>query len=499
MTQPKVAQRITDAGFYYCERSGGEELGPFTVEDEEDPELDKTLTSKLGVDYKEILAARLYEIRRSTTFDEVADVLGCTIRHDRANKLILFAAGLLTFTDEDQFNILMSGESAGGKSYTAQEVVAYFPTDVVRWIGGASPSAFYHDETLGKWDAENHVLRVDLRQKILIFLDQPGYQLMEKLRPLLSHDRRELLYKITDKSKRGSLRTKNVVLVGYPTVIFCAAKLSLDEQERTRVFILSPETDQQKLEESILLRIKHDGDRQAFKRWINTHPRRRWLNARIDAIRAANIDQIIIEDQDAIYKRFLETHSRLAPRHQRDVSRIIALIKAHALLNWCHRERPRPNAIIANKQDEDAGFMLYGQIAKSNELDLAPALYAVWDTVIKPLVEKNETGVSNRTIMAEYHRLYGRFLPDRKLRREILPALESCGLIILEPDPNDRRQKLVTLTLSDSSGVGEVKQNNVGEVWGALCQDTGEQQPEPKSGLLVCPPHAAHISDTESK
>jgi len=180
---------------------------------------------------KATLERAFYEVRRPTNFEEVAEVLGCTIRHDQANKLILFAAGCLTFSDEDQFNILMSGESAGGKSYTAQEVVSYFPSDVIRWIGGASPSAFYHDENLGKWDPENHVLRVELRQKILIFLDQPGYQLMEKFRPLLSHDRRELLYKITDKSKHGALRTKNVVLVGFPTVIFCAAKLSLDEQE----------------------------------------------------------------------------------------------------------------------------------------------------------------------------------------------------------------------------------------------------------------------------
>jgi hypothetical protein len=296
---------------------------------------------------------------------------------------------------------------------------------------------------------------------------------MEKLRPLLSHDRRELLYKITDKSKRGSLRTKSVVLVGYPTVIFCAAKLSLDEQERTRVFILSPETKQEKLEESILLRIKHDGDRQAFKRWINTHPRRRWLKARIDAIRAAKIDQIIIEDQDSIYKRFLETHSRLAPRHQRDISRILALIKAHALLNWWHRERPRPNAIVATKQDVDAGFMLYDQIAKSNELGLAPQLYEIWDSVVQPLLEKNETGIPNRTIMAEYHRLYGRFLPDRRLRREIIPALESCGLIFLEPNPNDRRQHLVTRAPSDSAcpphaahiSPQPTQPNNVGEVW----------------------------------
>ena len=125
LTPPKVAQRITDAGFYYRLREGGEEIGPFTVEDEEDPQLDQTLASKLAVDVKEILAARLYEVKRSTNFNEAADVLGCTIRHDRANKLILFAAGCLTFTDEDQFNLLMAGEVLpGGKSYTAQEVVS---------------------------------------------------------------------------------------------------------------------------------------------------------------------------------------------------------------------------------------------------------------------------------------------------------------------------------------------------------------------------------------
>lgn len=470
MTPPKVAQRITDVGFYYRLRSGGEELGCFTVEDEENPELDQTLASKLGVDVKDVLAARLYEIRRPTTFDELDQTLGSSIRHDKANKLILLCAACLTFTDEDQFNILMSGESAGGKSYSAQEVASFIPSDVVRWIGGASPSSFYHMQ--GTWDEEKKAIHVDLRQKLLVFLDSPHYSLLEKLRPLLSHDRKQLAYQIVDKNKSGALRTKNVILEGYPTVIFCSGRLTLDEQERTRVFLLSPETDQEKLQESILLRIKHDGDRQAFKHWINTHPRRRWLKARIDAIRAANVDQIIIEDQEAIYRRFLETHSRLAPRHQRDISRILALIKAHALLNWCQRERRGSNAIIANQEDVDAGFGLYQLVAKPNELGLAPQLYTIWDQVIRPLVERYETGVPNRTIMAEYHHTYGRFLPDRKLRREILPALESCGLIILEADPTDRRQKLVTRSLSDMDAV----KGNVGAMCGG---STPQSAPHP--------------------
>ena len=93
--------------------------------------------------------------------------------------------------------------------------------------------------------------------------------------------------------------------------------------------------------------------------------------------------------------------------------------------------------------------MLYEQVAKSNELGLSPGVYEVWVDVIKPLVEKG-VGVMNRAIMAEYHRTYGRILSDRRLTREILPALESCGLILLEPDPFDKRRKLVTLALSES-------------------------------------------------
>ncbi len=155
---------------------------------------------------KDILKTRLAQVRRPTTFQEISDVLSSTIRQDQASKVILFCAGVLTFTDQDQINILMSGESAAGKSYTALEVISYFPSEIIHTIATASPTAFFHDH--GVWDKERRVLVVDLKQKIIVFLDQPHYSLVERLRPLNSHDKRELLYKITDKSKRGSLRTK---------------------------------------------------------------------------------------------------------------------------------------------------------------------------------------------------------------------------------------------------------------------------------------------------
>ena len=51
----------------------------------------------------------------TTTLEEITAVLSSTIRQDEANKLILFCAGLLTFTEQDQINILMAGESSGAE------------------------------------------------------------------------------------------------------------------------------------------------------------------------------------------------------------------------------------------------------------------------------------------------------------------------------------------------------------------------------------------------
>jgi len=462
----KVKMRITDQGHYY--EHDGKVEGPFTLQDEQMTDFDLILAIKLGVEPKDILQARLWEITRPTTFDEVAEVLGSTVRRDKPTKLILLAGMVLTFTDEDQINILMSSESAAGKSYDAVEVAAYFPSEVMRILGSASPTAFYHEE--GVFDKNRNALVVDLRGIILIFLDQPHYSLIERLRPLLSHDKRELIYKITDKTKKGALRTKNVILIGYPTVIFCSSKFTLDEQEKTRLFVLSPETSSEKLEESLRLIVARVGDREGFRRWVDSHPRRRWLKARIQAIRDANIKHVIIEGQEYVYKRFRSLHERLAPRHQRDLPRIMALIKAHALFNIPHREGRGQETIVATDEDIEAGFDLYSLIAKPNELGISPQVYEIYKEVIEPLLKK-EGSVSRQRILGAYYEYHGRLLAEDRLRREILPSLESAGLIVQIPDPTDRRKMLVSLP--DHSNISRQEKILDGSVYHS---DSGNQK-----------------------
>ena len=445
-----VIQRITDMGFYYHRVDSQDELGPFTVQQEQDTTFDVELGKKLGVEAREILEARLSEVTRETTFEEIAEVLSSTVRHDTPNKLILFSAGLLTFTEQDQVNVLMSGESSGGKSYSALEVASYFPSDLLIILGNASPRAFYHES--GTWDKDKKQLIVDLKSKLLVLLDNPHYSWLQQMRPLLSHDQKEIVFKITDKNKSGGIRTKTVLIRGYPTVVFCAARMGLDQQEATRLMILSPETSQEKLAESIRLRISRDSDRGVFKEWIDTHPRRKWLKARIQAVRDAAITEIIVPNQDRIFERFIQEHGRLAPRNQRDISRIISMVKASALLNWANRQAPIPGTIEASEGDVLAGFDLYGKIASANELGLSPELYAIWLSDIEPLVRETPNGVDHKAVLTTYHNRTGRYLSDAKLRREILPAIETAGLINQIADPLDKRLRLIVPAVIEPQG-----------------------------------------------
>jgi hypothetical protein len=439
----EVSRRISDLGSWYKKEK--KELGPFTIKDEREADFDKKLAQQLAATAEDIQKARQDDINRPITDRELAEILDTTIRQDYETKSITLKAGILTFTKQDQVNLIMSGEAAGGKSYISLEVASFFPEDVVMIVGTSSPTAFFHD--FGQWDQERKLRVIDLSRKIIILTDQPHPLLLQKLRALLSHDIKELLYKVTDRSKSGAHRTKNVLIIGFPTFIFCSAKTILEDQELTRAFILSPETSREKLDESLRLLAAKVGHRAAFAEWISNHPRRLWLKQRIQNIRNAMLEDVIIEDEEAVYKRFVAQHPHLAPRHQRDLPRIFALIKANALLNFSHRKRPEGNdrCIIATREDIDSAFTLYGMVAESNELGLAPEVFQIYRDIIRPLLLERQMATRQQILGAYYH-AYGRFLNEQKLRREILPALEARGLITQEPDPADKRRMLVSLS-----------------------------------------------------
>ena len=395
---------------------------------------------------------------------QLLDTLGLTIKYDAENKLATFLCELSAYTESSQFNISYNAPSSTGKSYIPTEIARLFPQDDVMEIAYCSPTAFFHD--VGQYDKEKNQQLVDLSHKILIFLDQPHNELLARLRPLLSHDKKEIAIKITDKTQKNGTKTKNILLRGYPSVIFCTAGLRIDEQEATRFLLLSPEVNQDKIQQGISATIRKEADSESFVSWLEENPDRILLKERIRAIKLENIKEINIVSPEKIDERFLSKNKTLKPRHQRDIKRLLSLIKSFAMLNVWWRERDG-STITANEDDINDAFRLWDKISVSQELNLPPYIYNLYKEVILPAWEaKNngrndaieeltgKLGLSRQEVLGKHFAVYGRMLDSHQLRQQILPMLETAGLIVQEQDPNDKRKMMIfPSTLYQLSGV----------------------------------------------
>lgn len=398
---------------------------------------------------------------------DLVEILGLTIKQDEENKITTFLCELSAFTENAQFNISYNAPSSTGKSYIPTEIARLFPKDDVLELAYCSPTAFFHD--VGEWDKDMKGYVVDLSRKILIFLDQPHTQLLERLRPLLSHDKKEINVKITDKTQKFGMKTKNVLLKGYPSVIFCTAGLRIDEQEATRFLLLSPEVNHEKIRQGILESIKKEADTESYKDWLDENPERKLLKERIRAIKLEGIEDIKIAGYQKIIDRFLSDNKILKPRHQRDIKRLVSIIKAFALINLWWREKNN-KTITANEQDIEEGLKIWDAISVSQELNLPPYIYNLYQEIIlKAWNEKNNSnnedptkatgllGLSRQELLQKHYEVYGRMLDTNQFRQQILPMLETAGLIVQEADLNDKRKILVYPT---TPSIKSPKQNN---------------------------------------
>jgi len=409
---------------------------------------------------KQELAAKLQNLLRPLTVQELEDILNTTVKCDGPNKVITFLTALLTYTEAEQINLGFLAESCVGKSYIPLEVSWYFPKEDVLKLGYASPTSFFHEmgqiEKTESFDGTKHAkVHINLANKLLVFLDMPHAGLLERLRPLLSHDEKVIENKITDKSEKRGMRTKTVVITGFPVIMFCSANEGLNEQEKTRLLLLSPEKSQEKLWEALILKLLKESDREAFSRYMESEPSRVFLRARVEAVKSARIKHVIVPDdlRDLIMKRFTKKRKWLQPRHLRDISRLLALIKAFALLNYAHRQRVG-DAITVNAEDVEVGFQLYEAISEPNELGISPEQYEIFKAMQKE--DKEGNGFTILEFQQFYMKTFHKPLGYERAKL-ILKDLCGAGLLAEAPNEKDKRQNkyvIVNCGVENSSFLG---------------------------------------------
>jgi hypothetical protein len=437
------------------------------------------------------------------SLDDVEEVLSLTLKRDYENKRLVFLSMLMNYSGDDQQNILFNAPSATGKSYIALEIAKLFPAEDVDKKGYTSPTAFFHvmgklcrlngepledrnayvesklDEweekhphpsapdyndksaeaikarhalsewkTLRKseyckhkeeWDGIEKIHVVNLEKRILIFKDQPHDRVLQVLRSMLSHDEKVLEVDITDKTKEGGHRTKKIRVIGFPTVVFCSAAFSLNEQERTRFTILSPDMSQEKLNASLKLQAQRLSDKEKFETELNINEKRTLLMQRIQAIKASNVNQVVIPQNlaDTLLTWFTKERD-LSSRDQRDFPRLIDLVKAHALFQMFQREKaPGSCSVIANKEDVAAAQKLLNKVLEANRLGLPPYVHKFYSESLEPSI--TEDGITREKFSKLYFAQFKERLGE-KARKQLIDLLSDAGLIEEAPDPDDKRR-----------------------------------------------------------
>src|SRR3989344_4183697 len=390
---------------------------------------------------------------KEISIKEVCEILDSTIKKDDGNKSVAFLSMLTTYTEDAQMNLFFNAPSSTGKSHIPLSVVELFPKEDVITLAYCSPTAFFHEQ--GSYNKEKNEIVVDLARKIIIFTDMPDQALISRLRPVLSHDQKESRLKITDKAQKGGNKTKNIVLIGFPSVYFCSAEMRVDEQESTRFLMLSPSIEREKIYQGVKQAIRKNSDSEKFNQEVNSDPRRNLLKKRILGIKQENIIDVKIENIEYIEKLYLKDVESARPRQQRDIKKIISIIKGFAMLNIWFRKRDG-DYIWASEKDIEEAFDLWQVIYCGQDYGLAPYLFDIYTKVIMTLWnEPSDTfgefsdnadkkkSITRKEILKKYFQVYKTPLGTQKLRHQILPQLEGVGLIFQEKSVDDMREMVV--------------------------------------------------------
>jgi hypothetical protein len=429
------------------------------------------------------------------------------VKRDKATCNLIFLTGLSAYTS-DPINTFLRGESSLGKTYITVNVLKPFPTSDVWFLGSLSPTALVHDKgflaskngdpiivvakpekdaSQEEKDAyfqfieklkDSHYV-VDLSGRILVFLEAPNIKTFNMLRPILSHDVKEISYKFTDKTAMGRLQTQHVVIRGWPATVFCSTSEEFVNDLATRSFTFTPENTEAKIKDANIL----SGSKAAFPWKFEENQDFMLLQGYIMAFkgRMKEIKSII-----PFADKFAEQFPSKFPRAMRDFTHLLALIEVKALFHYAQRpilertvkyeltgstpELPKfseetQTYVLATREDYDSVIDLWNQIRETTETSAAVQIITFFHEVVEKLAEdkagKNRDGLFDVVFtVKELTDFWNTKFPSKKSSDTIRKWIDFlCEINFMTKEPNiaDKRENLLRVIKNKS---GNYTQND---------------------------------------
>lgn len=160
--------------------------------------------------------------------------------------VLLAFLGMISAKTEYPVNLDGTGPSSSGKTIAFVMVSNAFHDDDKMVIAGGSKTSLKYDVS---YTDNNQNYIIDIDQKIIMILEkEESIELIKMMKPILSHDKFELEYKVSEKGglmadmDEETRRTSKYIMRGYP----CAVTMSVQNPENaemlSRELITSPDT-----------------------------------------------------------------------------------------------------------------------------------------------------------------------------------------------------------------------------------------------------------------
>jgi hypothetical protein len=410
-------------------------------------------------------------------------------REDSLVRQISYSA--LSAYTKDPINLGIIAPTSEGKTYPVVETLKFFPKEDVWLIGSMStkllvrqkgilvgdnnepikPAIMELKRQINNTDNEDEKERlknrlqeiyenartlIDLRDKILVFLEPPHHELWNLLKPILSHDSREIEFPFVDKTERG-LVPRRVIVRGWPACIFCSAR---DESNwpvwpeiQSRFLITSPNMIPEKYQESNLLIAQRKGLPALVQQKIIVSD---------EEVRLANASILYLKQEikklstsfnnnsssiTSVWIPYLQYLAEALPSDKGTDTR--AINRTFSILNII----PLAKANLRHR-------LIYGSetLVIATLEDLAEVLHITqnlngmptykmkfFNEIFFPLyTEKAHKPLTTKELCEFFKTKYGKAIDSDSMKKKYLNELRNNGIIGEEDSPDDRRQKIYT-------------------------------------------------------
>lgn len=434
---------------------------------------------------------RIEREKKETPTQQIERYLNTQIKDDPQLVSQVLRSCLSTYTN-NPINIALLAPSSDGKTYATVKVTEIFPKEDVITVGRMSPTALIHQhgelidkdgnpiqEKLNEIDEQIKEAKdkeqkdslkeqrqellngsrncIDLKNKILLFLDNPTPATYEMLKPIMSHDKKEITYKTTRGD--GSLTVKETVIRNWCVFIFCSAKNEdkneVWEEIKTRVLMTSPESTVKKYKEAnkfTALKMGlpswgsgayHNDNDEKWAKWYIVNYKKK-LNE-------------LCSKGNPVLNTFHSVIAEVFPSSQGDYmrhfARLCSFIDLETMLNADYRPAYELEAgdlshvaVISTINDVDQACKTLGNIG-----NISPEKMKFYNDVFCPLYDRKAVGdsstidgtwLNSSELAEEYTKKLGKTTDNKKIQENYLKPLDDAGVLEVSKNPSMRQQNL---------------------------------------------------------